>query len=455
MWFERIVAEGLSHNSYMIGSAGKSAVIDPRRDCGIYVELANRHDAVITHIFETHRNEDYVTGAPELAHRCGAKICHGSHMDFAFGNKVRENDRFTIGTLELVVLETPGHTEESITLVLADTEVSRDPWMVFTGDTIFAGEIARTDFYGQEKKAEMAEKIYTSITEKILTLGDGVIVCPAHGAGSACGGEIADHPFTTVGYEKRTNPVLALGKEAFVSRRIAESPYLPQYFRQMETVNKEGPALLHTLLRVQPLTVPSVKAMIASGCQVVDIRSPTAFAAGHIPGSLSIWREGIAAFAGGFLDYEHPIILVDDFNCDLKTAFRHFMRMGYDNTAGWLAGGFAAWYRAAEPVGTVGACAVQDAKERLTRENVFLLDVRDRKNREHAGFIPGSHHIYVGELPQHLNEIPKNQPVIVYCDSGFKGSLAVSVLALHGSSDVTNVLGGMQAWILAGYPVGK
>ena len=453
MWFERIVAEGLSQNSYMAGSGGQAVVIDPRRDCDAYLDRADRHDAVITHIFETHRNEDYVSGALELAHRCSAKIYHGSRMDFAYGNAVREGDRFTLGTLELFILETPGHTEESITVVLVDNEVSREPYMVFSGDTLFSGDIARTDFFGPARKAEMAGKIYDSISTKILPLGDGVILCPAHGAGSACGSEIADHPFSTIGYERRTNPVLALKKDAFTARRTTESPYFPPYFRQMEKVNKEGPVLLNALSRAQPLTVAAVTSLMASGCQIVDIRFPTAFAAGHIPGSLSLWRDGIASFAGWFLDYERPLVLVDDFTCDQDTVLRQFMRMGYDNTPGWLAGGFPAWFKAAQPVATTGACTVQDLRERLTRETPFLLDVRDRKNREHVGHIPGSYHVYVGELPWHLGEIPKEHPVVIYCDSGFKGSLAASVLAIHGFADVTNLLGGMQAWIRAGYPI--
>jgi hydroxyacylglutathione hydrolase len=183
MLFERIVSEGIAQNSYLIGSGGRAAVIDPRRDCDIYLEIANRNELVITHIFETHRNEDYVIGSLELKKRCGADIFHGSQMTFAYGKPVHEGDRFTLGSLELSVLETPGHTEESISLVLWDTEVSDNPYMVFSGDTLFAGDIARTDFFGEERKAEMAEKIYDSINDKILPLGDGVILCPAHGAG--------------------------------------------------------------------------------------------------------------------------------------------------------------------------------------------------------------------------------------------------------------------------------
>jgi len=256
MLFERIVSEGIAHNSYLIGSGGRAAVIDPRRDCDIYLEIARRNELVITHIFETHRNEDYTIGSRELEKRCGAEILHGERMAFAYGKPVKEGDRFILGSLVVSVLETPGHTEESISLVLQDTEVSDQPYMVFSGDTLFAGDIARTDFFGEERKAEMAKKIYESITHKILPLGDGVILCPAHGAGSVCGGEIADHPFTTLGYEKKTNPQLASGLELFISRRVTESPYFPPYFRQMETYNRDGAQILHRLPDLRPALDP-------------------------------------------------------------------------------------------------------------------------------------------------------------------------------------------------------
>ena len=194
MLFERIVSEGLAHNSYLIGDAGEAAVIDPRRDGDIYREIAARNSCTITHIFETHRNEDYVIGSCDLARRCGAGIFHGAAMDFAYGNRVHEGDIFTFGSLSLQVLETPGHTEESISLVVRDRKTGDTPYLVFCGDTVFAGDIARTDFFGTARKGEMAGKIYDSIVQKVLPLGDGVILCPAHGAGSVCGSEIADHP---------------------------------------------------------------------------------------------------------------------------------------------------------------------------------------------------------------------------------------------------------------------
>ena len=455
MLFERIVSEGISHISYLVGSGGLAAVIDPRRDCGIYLEIARKNDLVITHIFETHRNEDYVIGSKELASLCGAEIYHGAHMAFSYGKSVREGDTYSLGQLELTILETPGHTEESISIVLKDKEISMLPYMVFCGDTLFSGEIARTDFFGKERKAEMAEKIYRSITTKILSLGEGVIICPAHGAGSVCGGEIADHPFTTTGYEKNTNRWILAGKDAFVTARVKESPYIPPYFKKMEQYNKEGAPLLHRMPDLKPLSVNEINTLRGTGCQILDIRSPTSFGAGHIPGSISCWREGLPAFMGWVLNYELPIIIVDDFNLSLESVQRHLIRLGYDNVAGYLAGGFPLWTKAAQEIHTLRTCSVQQLKERLKTESPFLLDVRDSKNWDSVGHIHNAHHRYVGELAFHLDEIPGDRALVIYCDAGYKGSLAASILARYNYQDMTNVLGGMTAWKRAGFSIEK
>jgi hydroxyacylglutathione hydrolase len=453
MLFERIVSEGLAHNSYIIGDAGKAAVIDPRRDGDIYLEIAARNACTITHIFETHRNEDYCIGSPALAQQCGAAIFHGSAMDFAYGNPVHDGDIFTFGSLSLQVLETPGHTEESISLVVRDLKSGEAPYLVFCGDTIFAGDIARTDFFGDARKEEMANKIYDSIVQKILPLGDGTILCPAHGAGSACGSVIADHPFTTAGYEKATNSLIRRGKDEFVSVRKTESPYLPPYFRTMERYNREGKPSLFAPPLPHRLTVPGLDRLRKAGCQILDIRAPAGFAGSHIPGSISLWRGGISSFAGWFLNYEDPIIIIDDYNQNLEQVTRQLFRMGYDNINGVLAGGIGAWYKSAREIGTTGACSVQDLKEQLDRSTPFLLDVRDIRNRRAFGHIRNSHHIYVGDLPHRLREIPANEPIFVYCDAGYKGSLAASILAQNHYHSVTNVLGGMTAWKEAGFRI--
>jgi hydroxyacylglutathione hydrolase len=453
MLFERVFSEGLAHNSYIIGDAGKAAVIDPRRDVDIYREIAARNACTITHIFETHRNEDYVIGSLPLARQCGAEIYHGSAMDFTYGNPVHNGDIFTFGSLSLQVLETPGHTEESISLVVHDTKSGKEPYLLFCGDTVFAGDIARTDFFGDSRKEEMAKKIYDSIAQKILPLGDGLIICPAHGAGSVCGGEIADHPFTTAGYEKATNPLIRMGRDAFVSMRKTESPYLPPYFRTMERYNREGAPVLSAPSIPHLLTVPELDRLRKDRCQLLDIRAPSGFACGHIPGSISLWRGGISSFAGWFLNYDDPIVIVDDYNQDPGQVTRQLFRMGYDSIAGILAGGIGSWYKSAREIATIGACSVRELEEQLSRSTPFILDVRDIRNRRAVGHIPHSYHVYVGELSSHLREIPPNEPIFVYCDAGYKGSLAASILKLHHYPSVTNVLGGMTAWKEAGFRI--
>jgi hydroxyacylglutathione hydrolase len=450
--FERVVAEGLAHNSFIIGDGGKAAVIDPRRDVDIYLEIAERSSSVITHIFETHRNEDYVIGSRALADRCGAEIFHGAAMDFAYGNAVHEGDLFLFGSLSVQVLETPGHTEESISLVVRDPASGGTPYMVFCGDTIFAGDIGRTDLFGEARREEMAAKVYGSITQKILTLGDGVILCPAHGAGSVCGSEITDHPFTSAGYERAENPLIRMGREEFIERRKTESPYLPPYFRTMERYNRDGAPLLKPPIP-RPLAVPELESLIRSGCQLLDIRGPAGFACGHIPGSISLWRNGISSYAGWFLNYEDPVIIIDDFNREIGQVTRQLFRMGYDNITGTLAGGIGAWYRSGREIRSTGACSVHELRKQLESTTPFLLDVRDIRNRRTFGHIRNSHHVYVGELPRHLKEIPVNEPVYVYCDAGFKGSLAASILEQHHYHTVTNVLGGMTAWKQAGFRI--
>ena len=453
MILRQITSPGLAHNSYFLGSLGTAAVIDPRRDCEVFLDLAREHDMRITHIFETHRNEDYVIGSLELAARCGAEIFHGKETDFAYGNPVLDGEEFMVGSLRCRVLETPGHTMDHIAIAVTDTAVSDKPFLVFTGDALFAGDVGRTDFFGQENRARVSGMLFDSIHEKILPLGDGVIVCPAHGAGSVCGAEIADHEFSTIGYEKATSPLLKMDRQKFVEYKVAEHHYLPPYFRQMEQLNQFGAPLRGHIPDLEPMEIGQVKNLMADGVQMLDIRSPTSFAAGHVPGSISIWREGLPGYAGYFLDYQTPIILVDDFNLELGEIAEFLFRMGYDNIEGYLAGGFPAWFKAGERTGRFGAWTVQELSAALEeKKNLFLLDVRDINNRKDVGYIPGSFHIYVGELPGRACEVPKDRNIVVYCDAGYKGSLGASILQRFGYSSVVNLLGGMGAWIKAGYP---
>jgi hydroxyacylglutathione hydrolase len=454
MIFEKLVAEGLAHNSYLVGSGDEAAVIDPRRDTEAYLEIARREGLRITHAFETHRNEDYVTGSLELARVTGCEIHHGANMDFLFGRPVREGESFRVGGLDLRILETPGHTEESISIVLSDNEISGTPLMVFTGDALFAGEVGRTDFY-PDRREEVAGELHDSLHRKILPLGDGVIVCPAHGGGSVCGAEISDLPWTTIGYEKETNPLLSLDRESFIRRKVAERHHYPPYFTMMERLNRAGPPRLPCPLTVPNLTVAEVKDLLGKGAQIVDIRSPSSFAGGHVPGSLHIWRAGVPAFIGYFLNYEDPIVIVDDFNQDLGTVRRQFARLGYDNLAGCLEGGFMTWAKAAELVRTAGTWTVHDLKARLGDPSLYLLDLRDEPNYRRHGHLPDDHQIYAGEFRSFICKVPTEKEIVCFCDAGYKSSIAASILLGEGFERVVVVLGSMAAWEKAGYPVEK
>ncbi len=447
MFFEIIRSEGLAHQSYLVGADGVAAVIDPRRDCGVYLERVAAHGAAITRIFETHRNEDYLVGSPELARRTGATVHHGARLDFAYGTPARHGDRFELGPLSVAALETPGHTAESLSYVLYEDAEQEEPYMVFTGDALFAGSVGRTDLMSDDLRMNAAA-LHDSLHGQLLSLPDGTVVCPAHGAGSVCGVGIKDLPLSTIGHERATNPDLAMDRETFVAEKAGELTYRPPYFRRMEELNRAGPPPPPERWLLRPLGASDL-----DGMQVVDIRSPTAFGAGHVPGSLSLWRGGLTAFMGWVLDYDRPIALVDDFNLDLGPVAADFVRLGYDNLAGALGDGFVSWFRAGRPVGRLPVWTVHDLHERLGE--VTVLDVRDGNHRVEQGAIPGSLHIYVGELADHLDEIPRDRPVATHCDVGYKGSLAASLLTAHGVPGVANVLGGFAAWKNAGYPVVK
>jgi hydroxyacylglutathione hydrolase len=408
----------------------------------------------IEYIFETHRNEDYTIGSLELREIVGADIFHGKNLDFAYGNPVNEGDKFQVGSLVLEVLETPGHTDESLSIMVIDRDVSEDVYMIFTGDSLFAGEVGRCDLYGKKETMRMAKSMYDSVYNKILALNDSVILCPAHGSGSVCGADIREQDITTIGYEKKTNEMLQKSKKNFIESKMSEKLYIPPYFKKIEELNRDGADLICRLPYLKPLSMHEVKDLMARNAQVVDVRDPTAFAGGHIANTLNIWDEGLPSFAGWFLNYEQPIIIVDDNNKSIDTLKRYLIRLGYDNVYGYLAGGFPVWFKGSGDFETVSTWSVHDLLPNMGRDSLFLLDVR-KENDWINERIDGSYNIYIGLLKDRLEEVPKNKHVVVFCDSGYKASIGTSILKMNGYNKVTNVLGSMMAWQKAGYPVLK
>jgi len=453
MIFGRIKSEGIAHNSYFIGSENDAAVIDPRRDCQVYIDLARQKGLRIKYIFETHRNEDYVIGSLELSHFTGAEIYHGPGLDWKYGNTLKDGQEFQIGKLRLTAIHTPGHTDESMSYAVADLATGEATVMVFTGDALFVGEVGRTDLYGTKEAPRLASNLYDSIFDKLLPLGDGVILCPAHGAGSVCGANIADRDESTLGIERAHNPLLQMSKDEFIRYKLAEKLERPHYFRQMEKYNLAGAPILGFLPLPAPLSPADFKREMERGAVVVDTSYPAAFGGAHIKGSYSIWLEGLPIFAGWVLSYDKPILLILDDQHHLEKAVRYLIRSGYDWIVGYLKGGVEGWYNAGFPVEHLRVLTVHELKAKLDRgEELTILD--DRSEREwNEGHIKGALHIYVGHIKERMADIPKDRPVAILCNMGHRAGLGASVLLREGCREVYNVLGGMTAWKAAGYPM--
>lgn len=452
MFLETVRSPGLAHLSYILGDAGVVAVIDPRRDFEAYLAIAAREGCRITHVFETHRNEDYVVGSTGLAD-AGAEVYHGAQTPFGYGNAVSEGEEFQLGSLLLRVVHTPGHTGESISLVLHDTAFSREaPVAVFTGDALFVGDAGRTDFFpGREE--EMAGLLHDSIFGKLLPLGDGVILYPGHGQGSICGGNPAAREFSTLGYEREHNPALGVrSKEEFVARKTAERLFMPAYFERVHALNQEGPPPLATLPSPLPLD-PAAFEEISSGCGILDVRSKEAYAGAHLPGSLAVSLDKVSAYAGWYLDPARPVCLVVNSAGEVEEAVRRLVRLGFDDIPAFLAGGVLKWEVSGRPYGRMAAVHAAELVAMLEAEEDFLLlDVRSAE--EYAGgHLPTAVNIHMGELPRRLEEIPKDRRVVTFCGSGERATVAASVLRMHGYEKVDACFGSMAACNALGCPL--
>jgi hydroxyacylglutathione hydrolase len=453
MIFECIKSEGIAHNSYLIGSENDAAVIDPRRDCQVYIDLAQQKGLKLKYIFETHRNEDYAIGSVELNHFTEAEIYHGPGLDWKYGNILKEGQRFQIGKLKLTAIHTPGHTDESMSYAVADLSTGEATVMVFTGDALFVGDVGRIDLYGPEDALRLASNLYDSIVNKLLPLGDGVILCPAHGAGSVCGAHIADRDASTLGLERVQNPLLQMNRNEFMQYKLAEKLERPHYFRQMEKYNLEGPPFLGCLPLPAPFLPAAFKKEMERGAVVVDTSYPAAFGGAHIKGSYSIWLEGLPIFAGWVLPYDKSILLVLEDQHHLGKAVRYLMRAGYDQIVGYLKGGVEGWYNAGFPVEHLQILTVHELKAKIDRgEQLTILDDRG-ENEWNAGHIKGAQHIYVGHIQERMADIPRDKPVVMFCNVGHRAGLGASILLREGCREVYNVLGSMTAWKAAGYSI--
>lgn len=457
MFLELIKSPGLAQCSYLLGDgdAGECVVIDPRRDAEVYLDAARKQGCIITAALETHIHADFISGARELRKMTGCNYYAGASDEYGYEvQQLQDGDELTIGVLTLRAIHCPGHSPEHLCYLVAGGEGAEAPWGVFTGDTLFAGSIGRPDLASGLKPEELAAKLYHSLTEKLLPLGDGVIVYPGHGSGSPCGGSIGDRDQTTLGYEANHNPKLqAESEEDFVQKALDDLPDEPAYYPRLKKMNAQGATLHGGRPRLEPITIEKLKEISEKQQpQILDMREVTEFASAHVPGAINIaLRSSFPPWAGRILSPDAPIYLVGNEPDELDEAHQHLYRMGFDNVQGYLNGGMRAWISQGEKIGQAGITSVTDLNQKLQSDNQGwqLLDVRSEGEWSN-GHLPGAKHIFAAELQDRLDELDSNKPTLVYCGSDFRASLATSILAAHGFQDVSTLLGSIKAWKHAG-----
>jgi hydroxyacylglutathione hydrolase len=339
--------------------------------------------------------------------------------------------------------------------VLYDTGKPEVALMVFTGDALFSGSCGRVDLYGESRRPECAAALYRSLHEKLLPLGDQALLWPAHGAGSVCGKGISDRDWTSLGYERQTNPWLSCDRETFIAKKVREEPLYPPYFRRMERWNEEGAPTTPPAGGPQPVNIDTfARAIKEKDLSFVDTRMPQAFAGGHIPGALNILLEGMAVFPGWLLDLEKSVWLVTERPEDAAKAALYMARIGFDRVEGYLCGGFEKWQNRGLPIGHVGAISVDALKVMLDAGQIRVVDVRE-PDEWAEGIVPGAEPIFLGTLKDHLPAGSRDAPIASMCSVGHRGSMGASILRMAGFTNVYNVLGGTTAWKSRGYPLAK
>ena len=455
IYFEQFYLGCLAHASYMIGSDGEAAVIDPQRDVEIYLESAAAQGLTIRHIFETHLHADFVSGHKELAERTGAQIYIGACAQATFPHiALHDGFELRIGRAKIKVLETPGHTPESTCLLVFDEDQRPEPWAVLTGDTLFLGDVGRPDLSATHTSAELAGLLYHSLHTKLMTLPDDVAVYPAHGAGSLCGKNMRAERSSTIGTERLTNYALQIAsRDEFVRQLTTNLPARPEYFAQDAEINRTGAAALAELPAPRKLSVKEVAALIDHDVVALDVRSGERFAEGHVPRSVNIALSGqFATLAGTLLGLKAAPVLIADTAEQIEEARLRLARVGIDVERGYLAGGVEAWKQAGLPWAQVPAINVEELRARMDQEALSVLDVR-REGEWAAGHLAGAAWHPLDQFRTELPPVDADKPIAVHCKSGYRSMAACSLLMRAGVTKVVNVIGGFDGWVAAGFPV--
>ena len=450
---ERFYLGCLAHASYMVASEGIAAVIDPQRDVEIYLEAAAAKNLRIATIIETHLHADFVSGHHELAQRTGAAIYIGANAHAEFPHiPIRDNDTLTFGTATLTFLETPGHTLEGVCVVLRDLSNPTFPATVFTGDTLFVGDVGRPDLSPTHTPQQLAAALYNSLHTKLLTLPDDTIIFPAHGAGSLCGRNMSAESSSTIGHQRATNyALMARSSEEFVHLLTDNMTTAPEYFASEVALNRRGATSLSELPDLKALTPNELTQLTSDGATIIDTRPAPDFAAAHLPRSLHIALTGqYASWAARILGLHTTLILVTEDTQSLRESQLRLARVGIERIAGYLAGGITAWVNAGHPLESTPQITAPDLANWLSTDTTppTILDVREPAETE-SGSIPNSINIPLGTLKSRLKEIDPTHPVVVHCKGGYRSSIATSLLRQANIPEVIDLIGGFDAWKMA------
>jgi hydroxyacylglutathione hydrolase len=455
MYFEQFYLGCLAHASYMLGSEGEAAVVDPQRDVDIYLKAADEQGLKIRHIFETHLHADFVSGHLELAERTGAKIYIGAEAEATFPHvPLREGSGVRFGKLRISALETPGHTPEGVCLVVTDEEKSPNPWAVLTGDTLFIGDVGRPDLSKAHTPQQLAGSLYNSLHGKLMKLSDQVLVYPAHGAGSLCGRNMRAERSSTIGTERLTNYALQIKtREEFIRQLTENLPSRPDYFAQDAQINRAGAPALAEMR--DPLSISALELcdLLQQGVFVLDVRPNADFAAAHVPGSVNIALSGqFATWAGTIMGLSARPVLVAETPEQINEARLRLARVGVQDVRGFLEGGVAAWKQSGLPLASIREITVRDLSDRRLRDRLQILDVR-REGEWQSGHIEGAEWFPLDNFKVSAPELDPTAPVAVHCQGGYRSMIASSLLQRAGLENVINVSGGFDAWRQAGLPV--
>jgi hydroxyacylglutathione hydrolase len=453
----QFVDEGLGNSAHLVisESGGVAALIDPLRDIDQYAAAARAEGVRITHVLETHIHNDFLSGSGELAALTGARIVASADAGLEFDHQpVRDGDTLAIGDVQLTVLATPGHTPEHVSYLAHDTSKPGEPAVLFSGGSLLVGAVSRTDLLGHEHATGLAHQLYYSLHEKILPLGDDVIVHPTHGAGSFCTAAAGAESTSTIGRERRSNPFLALpGPEAFITRLLASMPSYPTYFDHMRALNRRGPHVFGELPRLARLTPPDVQARHEHGEAVVDTRSVFDYARGHIPGVYHVeLRPAFASWVGWVVPFGTPVILVSETTEVHEYAVRQLIRIGYDDLPGYLDGGMDAWKTAGLPVERVPVLTMREVRQRLANEPsepLVVVDVR-QAHEWAAGHLPQAVLIEAGALPWAELQLPHDRLLAIHCGHGQRAATGLSVLEHRGYTNLALIAEGIDDWREAG-----